>query len=103
MGVRERSPTLCQRINVWRLHLWVTTEVADPVILVINSKEEDIALIRSKHLRRGEVADQSEDGQRDSATSHAKGNESLPTKFATYFPASLATIAGLFWIEAFLD
>ena len=53
MRIRKTRPPLRQGINVRRLRIGVTTEIPDPVILIINRDHEHIRLFRSEGGERG--------------------------------------------------
>ena len=56
MGIGEKNTPICQRIEVWGIHLeWCSVQLSGPpVIKIINGDKEDVWSILSlpKHLGR---------------------------------------------------
>ena len=40
-------------VDIWRLHFWMEVHAADPVILIVDSYEQDVGFIGSSKVGHG--------------------------------------------------
>lgn len=42
MGIEKHGAPLCKAVDIWGVGLWVATETADPVVLVIDGDHQNV-------------------------------------------------------------
>ncbi len=60
--VDEHRTTLSQSVDVRSLHLWMTIEAANPVVLIIDGDEQNVGFLRG--LNSGREEEHAETGKK---------------------------------------
>ena len=53
MGIIHQCAPFREFVDMWRLHFWMEAHAADPVVLIVDSYEQDVGFIGSSKVGHG--------------------------------------------------